>query len=262
VGTHDGNERVRRCLRGHRPGPLAQLVEQRTLNPLAEGSSPSWPTGMSVPEAPPRCHETLGSLRGRATRGCCRRSRPHSDSRRAVCSHRSKEILVVLASRSASSFARRSSRAPTAGWPASGSWRGRAIPHASRAHPGRGAYATRRGCIGPRARINGCASRGFSHVAGSVLVHATPRSGAPIIRSVHSSPSSQSRGAPGEQTPDTRVSNTVHAPPSSHAVPSATGTWVHKPVEWRASAVQGFPSPQSMPPIGTQEPLKHESSVL
>lgn len=26
------------------PGPLAQLVEQRTLNPLADGSSPSWPT--------------------------------------------------------------------------------------------------------------------------------------------------------------------------------------------------------------------------
>ncbi len=25
-------------------GPLAQLVEQWTLNPLAEGSSPSWPT--------------------------------------------------------------------------------------------------------------------------------------------------------------------------------------------------------------------------
>ncbi len=25
-------------------GPLAQLVEQRTLNPEAEGSSPSWPT--------------------------------------------------------------------------------------------------------------------------------------------------------------------------------------------------------------------------
>jgi hypothetical protein len=25
-------------------GPLAQLVEQRTLNPLADGSSPSWPT--------------------------------------------------------------------------------------------------------------------------------------------------------------------------------------------------------------------------
>ncbi len=25
-------------------GPLAQLVEQWILNPLAEGSSPSWPT--------------------------------------------------------------------------------------------------------------------------------------------------------------------------------------------------------------------------
>ena len=25
-------------------GPLAQLVEQRTLNPFVEGSSPSWPT--------------------------------------------------------------------------------------------------------------------------------------------------------------------------------------------------------------------------
>lgn len=27
-----------------RKGPLAQLVEQRTLNPEVEGSSPSWPT--------------------------------------------------------------------------------------------------------------------------------------------------------------------------------------------------------------------------
>jgi hypothetical protein len=25
-------------------GPLAQLVEQWTLNPLVEGSNPSWPT--------------------------------------------------------------------------------------------------------------------------------------------------------------------------------------------------------------------------
>jgi hypothetical protein len=29
-------------------GPLAQLVEQRTLNPEAEGSSPSWPTARTL----------------------------------------------------------------------------------------------------------------------------------------------------------------------------------------------------------------------
>jgi hypothetical protein len=34
------------------PGPLAQLVEQWTLNPLAEGSSPSWPTNVFVGEMP------------------------------------------------------------------------------------------------------------------------------------------------------------------------------------------------------------------
>ena len=38
----------------HRPphhlefGPLAQLVEQWTLNPLVEGSNPSWPTNIRL----------------------------------------------------------------------------------------------------------------------------------------------------------------------------------------------------------------------
>ena len=33
-----------RILPGAQPGPLAQLAEQRTLNPQVEGSIPSWPT--------------------------------------------------------------------------------------------------------------------------------------------------------------------------------------------------------------------------
>ena len=38
------------CSYGDPHGPIAQLVEQRTLNPLADSSSLSWPTGSNFEE--------------------------------------------------------------------------------------------------------------------------------------------------------------------------------------------------------------------
>src|SRR3954463_5439613 len=45
-------------------GPLAQLVEQWTLNPLAEGSSPSWPTANQLSFRSPRRSGRLDRCRG------------------------------------------------------------------------------------------------------------------------------------------------------------------------------------------------------